>query len=149
MTRPHRPYPTPRNPARSLIQSVVLAVAAFGLAGVTFADDGLINVDGEAIPRPRIALIIDDLGYELEAGRRTVSLPGPVACAVLPATPRGRQLAELAAAGELATEAPIGLSRLALFGAMNSTVEWFDPERGNVDQLADVITNQFWNGIGR
>lgn len=50
------------------------------------------------VDRPRIALIIDDLGYELEAGRRTVSLPGPVACAVLPATPRGRQLAELAAA---------------------------------------------------
>lgn len=48
--------------------------------------------------RPRIALIIDDLGYELTAGRRVVGLPGPVACAVLPATPRGRLLAELAAA---------------------------------------------------
>ena len=47
--------------------------------------------------RPRIALIIDDFGYEYAAGRRAVTLPGPVACAVLPATPRGRQLAELAA----------------------------------------------------
>ncbi|MFQ6004773.1 MAG: divergent polysaccharide deacetylase family protein [Woeseia sp.] len=45
---------------------------------------------------PRIAIIIDDLGYQLEAGRRTINLPGPVACAILPATPRGRKLAETA-----------------------------------------------------
>lgn len=41
----------------------------------------------------RIAIIIDDLGYESAAGRRVVNLPGPVACAVLPDTPRGRDLA--------------------------------------------------------
>lgn len=45
---------------------------------------------------PRIAIIIDDLGYQLEAGERAIRLPGPVACAVLPATPRGRALAETA-----------------------------------------------------
>jgi polysaccharide deacetylase 2 family uncharacterized protein YibQ len=45
---------------------------------------------------PRIAIIIDDLGYGLAAGERAVSLPGPVAYAVLPATPRGRALAEKA-----------------------------------------------------
>lgn len=50
---------------------------------------------------PRIAIIIDDLGYELGAGRRAVRLPGPVACAVLPETPSGRLLAEEAfAAGK-------------------------------------------------
>ncbi|MEQ9562091.1 MAG: divergent polysaccharide deacetylase family protein [Woeseiaceae bacterium] len=49
----------------------------------------------------RIAIIIDDLGYEFSAGRRTVNLPGPVACAVLPDTPRGRELARAAhAAGK-------------------------------------------------
>ena len=49
----------------------------------------------------RIAIIIDDLGYEIAAGRRTVNLPGPVACAVLPDTPRGRDLAiEAHAAGK-------------------------------------------------
>jgi len=42
---------------------------------------------------PRIAIIIDDLGYELALGRRATELPGPVACAVLPGTPRGRTLA--------------------------------------------------------
>ena len=58
------------------------------------ANDGLIEVVPQ---RPRIALIIDDLGYAFSAGQRVVDLPGPVACAVLPATPRGRELAELAA----------------------------------------------------
>ncbi len=45
---------------------------------------------------PRIAIIIDDLGYQRSLGERAVTLPGPVACAILPGTPRGRHLAELA-----------------------------------------------------
>jgi len=51
--------------------------------------------------RPAVAIIIDDLGYALEAGRRAVALPGPVVCSVLPHTPHGRDLSELAhAAGK-------------------------------------------------
>lgn len=46
--------------------------------------------------QPRVAIIIDDLGYQLEAGRRAIELPGPVAFAVLPGTPRGADLAEWA-----------------------------------------------------
>ncbi|HET6628541.1 MAG TPA: divergent polysaccharide deacetylase family protein [Woeseiaceae bacterium] len=49
-----------------------------------------------APPTPTIAIIIDDLGYQLAAGRRAVALPGPVACAVLPSTPRAKLLAEAA-----------------------------------------------------
>ena len=45
---------------------------------------------------PRIAIIIDDLGYGLAAGARALELPGPVGYAVLPATPRGKSLAEMA-----------------------------------------------------
>ena len=45
---------------------------------------------------PRIAIIIDDLGYQLGAGMRAIDLPGPVAYAVLPATPRAAALAEQA-----------------------------------------------------
>jgi polysaccharide deacetylase 2 family uncharacterized protein YibQ len=45
---------------------------------------------------PRIAIIIDDLGYGLAAGERAVALPGPIAYGVLPATPRGKALAEMA-----------------------------------------------------
>jgi polysaccharide deacetylase 2 family uncharacterized protein YibQ len=45
---------------------------------------------------PRIAIIIDDLGYHLAAGNRTIALPGPVACAILPGTPRADVLAKSA-----------------------------------------------------
>lgn len=45
---------------------------------------------------PRIAIIIDDLGYQLDAGQRVIALPGPVACAILPGSPRARVLAHAA-----------------------------------------------------
>lgn len=51
--------------------------------------------------RPTIGLIIDDLGDRLEDGRRAVSLPGAVTCAILPQTTFSRRLAVLAhAAGK-------------------------------------------------
>ncbi|MEZ5541189.1 MAG: divergent polysaccharide deacetylase family protein [Pseudomonadota bacterium] len=52
--------------------------------------------EGEADPQPVIALIIDDLGNRLGAGRQVVSLPGPVACAFLPRGPYTRELARRA-----------------------------------------------------
>ncbi len=45
---------------------------------------------------PKIALIIDDLGNWRQAGLRAVSLPGPVACAILPHTPFASLIAERA-----------------------------------------------------
>ena len=45
---------------------------------------------------PRIAIIIDDLGYQVAAGHRAVALPGPVVCAILPGTPGAAQVAEAA-----------------------------------------------------
>jgi hypothetical protein len=56
-------------------------------------------------------------------------------------------LDELKAAGDVAADVPTGLSRLTLFGAMNSAVEWFDPERGSLDAFADAIVRQFWTGL--
>lgn len=55
-----------------------------------------IQVSVGAETRPRVAIIIDDLGYQLAAGERAISLPGPVAYAVLPGAPRAVQLARLA-----------------------------------------------------
>ena len=47
--------------------------------------------------------------------------------------------------GAPARELP--LLRLLLFGAMNSTIEWFDPDgETSLDQLAALITDQFLNG---
>lgn len=45
---------------------------------------------------PRIAIIIDDLGYQLAAGRRAIALPGPVSFAILPHAPRAEILARAA-----------------------------------------------------
>ena len=45
---------------------------------------------------PRVAIIIDDLGYHLANGKRAIDLPGPVALSFLPGAPRARVLAERA-----------------------------------------------------
>jgi polysaccharide deacetylase 2 family uncharacterized protein YibQ len=47
-------------------------------------------------PAPVIAIIIDDLGNQLIAGRRVVDLPGPVACAFMPHTAHAATLARAA-----------------------------------------------------
>lgn len=44
----------------------------------------------------QLAIIIDDLGYNLHLGQRTLNLPGDITVAVLPFTPHGRELAETA-----------------------------------------------------
>lgn len=41
----------------------------------------------------------------------------------------------------------ISMLRLALFGAMNASVEWLDAERGNIDQFAELVADQFWYGV--
>jgi polysaccharide deacetylase 2 family uncharacterized protein YibQ len=56
------------------------------------------RVQADSSP-PRIAIIIDDLGYEKLSGERAIHLPGPIACAILPDTPRATYLAETAYAG--------------------------------------------------
>jgi AcrR family transcriptional regulator len=56
-------------------------------------------------------------------------------------------LGGLGTAGFMGAGVDIGLSRLTLFGAMNTTIEWFDPDRSSLDRLADTITTQFWTGV--
>lgn len=43
--------------------------------------------------RPSLALVIDDIGWDLFTGRRALNLPGVLTLAVLPGTPAGEQLA--------------------------------------------------------
>ena len=66
---------------RTVLISAIAAVVAAPAAAAT---------------RPRIAIIIDDIGYRLAEGRRAIALPGPIAYAVLPGAPRGSELADLA-----------------------------------------------------
>lgn len=55
----------------------------------------LVDVCHAAEP-PRIAIIIDDLGNEREAGERAIALPGALTFAILPDTPSARVLANTA-----------------------------------------------------
>ena len=48
---------------------------------------------------------------------------------------------------QMSAQIDLRISRLVLFGAMNFAVAWFDPARGNLDQLVDVIATQFWTGV--
>ena len=49
-----------------------------------------------AAEAPRIAIIIDDLGYHHANGKRAIELPGAVSYSFLPGAPRARSLAEQA-----------------------------------------------------
>ncbi|MEX1044144.1 MAG: TetR/AcrR family transcriptional regulator [Acidimicrobiia bacterium] len=78
--------------------------------------------------------------------------PASVKEAVIPARDRYEQMwmglfDELQRRGEMRPVSEPGLTRLALFGAMNFAVQWFDPTRGNLDELVDAITGQFWTGV--
>lgn len=78
--------------------------------------------------------------------------PESVRAAVIPDRDRYERmwtdlLSEIQKRGEIASDIPLGMSRLALFGAMNFAVEWFDPSRGNLDELVDLIARQFWQGV--
>ena len=66
---------------------------------------------------PVLVIIIDDLGYRLEAGRQAAALPGKVNLAILPHTPNGRLVAKLglAAGKEILLHTPMSnLSKVPL-----------------------------------
>ena len=49
--------------------------------------------------------------------------------------------------GAIAQNTDLATLRLMLIGAMNATLEWFDPKRGSADQLADHFANNLLNGV--
>ncbi len=49
--------------------------------------------------------------------------------------------------GALDPTVSIPVLRLTLFGAMNASVEWFDPERGDLDTVAAALARQVWSGV--
>jgi len=65
---------------------LLLLLGVFGLAQAEQAN----QPPGK---RPRLALIIDDLGQNPPRDRRVLALPGPVALSILPDTPHARELA--------------------------------------------------------
>jgi len=68
----------------SVFRPGLLATLVLLYAGASMADT------------PRVAIIIDDLGYHLTNGKRAIELPGAVTFSFLPGAPRARFLAERA-----------------------------------------------------
>lgn len=66
------------------------------LSGVARAASGLPEAGKTPETPAEIAIIIDDMGRQLTAGRRVIALPGPVACAFLPHGPYTDALARTA-----------------------------------------------------
>ncbi len=56
-------------------------------------------------------------------------------------------LSNLQADGAIRADVNISRFRLLLIGALNATLEWFDPSRGGVEALADDYADTFLNGI--
>lgn len=56
-------------------------------------------------------------------------------------------LERLVADGDLDPAVSIPVLRLTLFGAMNASVEWFDPGRGDLDTVASALARQVWSGV--
>jgi len=56
-------------------------------------------------------------------------------------------LSRLKADGALREVVDVRRLRLMLIGALNATLEWFDPERGSAEALASAYADVFLNGV--
>jgi len=56
-------------------------------------------------------------------------------------------LLDLQADGAIRSDINISRFRLMLIGALNATLEWFDPQQGGAEALADNYADYFLNGI--
>jgi len=72
----------------------LILAAVIASASLTKAEPDLTNTD-KAVP-PTIAIIIDDMGYNLEEGERLINLGRPLTLSFLPYRPYTVQLAQLA-----------------------------------------------------
>ena len=51
------------------------------------------------------------------------------------------------ASGAIAPSTDLNMVRLMLIGALNATLEWFDPKQGSVDTLADRFADNLLYGV--
>lgn len=80
--------------------ALLLALAALPQAATAPAAASAVAPATAAAPVPAhpvyIAVVIDDLGNSWSEGRRVATLPGPVACSILPHTEHSHRIADLA-----------------------------------------------------
>lgn len=56
-------------------------------------------------------------------------------------------LSDLQERGSIRSDVNLTRFRLLLIGALNATLEWFDPKKGSVEALADDYVDIFLNGV--
>ncbi len=83
---------TPLSMVRRWLLLLVRMGMLLGLAGSVAAD----SIPEAEQVQPTIAIIMDDLGYDLSQGEQVLQLPGPVTMSFLPRTPHAAELAEQA-----------------------------------------------------
>ena len=71
----------------------ITTILASGLANLAVAQTGTGHPTGAKLQQPaKLAIVIDDIGYNELRGMRTIRLPGPLTLAVLPFAPHTRAL---------------------------------------------------------
>ncbi len=135
-----------------------LVVAASKFSETAFEDAAAASTDAtperrvEVHVRAHLAALFENGPYTAAHVTTFRTAPPAVRAAIVPIRDdyeaRWTQLLrDLQADGEIPPTVDVSVARLVLFGAMNSSVEWFDPSRGNLDRFAHAITAQFWNGV--
>ena len=109
--------------------------------------------------QPRIAIIIDDLGYNRQHGQSIVDLPAAVTCAVIPFSPHGQRLAKRAskAGKEVIVHMPMAarqhqkldhgglttdMSEAELLGQVRKALSQFPEARGLNNHMGSELTEQ-------
>lgn len=134
-----------------LKQGIEVMVQAFeGAAEATADADGRARI--EAHVRAHLAALYENGPYTAAHVTTFRTAPPEVRAATVPQRDGYEAMwtglmSDLVQRGEMAEDTAIGLARLILFGAMNTSIEWFDPDRGSLDQLTSVIARQFWTGF--
>lgn len=112
-----------------------------------------------AAAQPRIAIIIDDLGYHRQNGQAITDLPAPITCAVIPYSPHGRKLAERAsrAGKEVLVHLPmdagqhvrldrgglrLGISENELLDTVRQALSQIPQARGLNNHMGSALTEQ-------
>ncbi len=85
------------------------AVAQVNISGENISAKKAYKFSRQKASKPRIAIIIDDIGYNIPLGERTVNLDGDITLAVLPKTPGAKILAKagFASGKEIMLHAPM------------------------------------------
>lgn len=136
-----------------LSDGIAVMLDAFDLARVeSDGSPGDIDERVQSHVRAHLSAVFENGPYTTAHVTSFVSAPAQVRAAVVPQRDsyeeKWNQLFEQLFPGVDRKE--LRLRRLILFGAMNATAEWFDPD-GNlsVDQLATTISHQFLHGVSQ